>query len=73
MHSVSLVGNIHETFCKCVIRVPGAVADEAFVREFGRTNRQEKVTKYWLRQWEVYKLNPIQDAVRYQSEGKKNI
>jgi hypothetical protein len=47
------IGKVHEIFCKRIMGATTAAANGACVKEFGRTNRKEKVLervfKYWRR------------------------
>jgi hypothetical protein len=69
-------GEVHELFCKRVMRMPNTAASGACVKELGRTNREEKVTervlRYWQRLWEMDETRLLEDALKQQSLEKGN-
>jgi hypothetical protein len=70
------VGKVHELFCKRVMDIPLASADDACVNELWMKNRKEKilerVMKHCLRPLETHDTNPVQDALRQQKKEEGN-
>jgi IS1 family transposase len=70
-------GKVHELFCKKVMGMPNTAANGACVKEFGRSNRKEKVMKralrYWQRLWEMDETSLLEDALKQQSLEKGTI
>jgi hypothetical protein len=56
--------------------MPNTEANEACVKELGRTNRKEKamerVRRHWQRLWEMNEMSLLGDALKRQSLVKGN-
>jgi hypothetical protein len=64
------IGKVHELFRKRVMGMSNTAANGACVKELGRTNRKEKVLRYWQRLWEMDETSLLGDALKQQSLEK---